>query len=56
MNQQAAENVALFTRPTLAAISPTSPQSVKRASLPREAPFPMHRSRIPLKNRERSDV
>ena len=44
--RQAAEKVAPLTRPARAATSPSYPEAAKTASLPRDAPFPMHRSRI----------
>ena len=44
--RQAAEKVDFLTRPARAATSPSHPEAAKTASLPRDAPFPMHRSRI----------
>ncbi len=41
---QAAEKAFLLTRPTLAATSPTHPESAETASLPSDAPYPMLRS------------
>jgi hypothetical protein len=43
---QAAEKVALLIRPAQADISSTHPESAKTASLTKDAPYPMRRSRI----------
>jgi len=45
VSRQDAEKVTLLTRPTLAVSSPTHHESAEAASWPRDAPFPMHRSR-----------
>ena len=50
---QAAEKVALLTCPTPVDTSPARPEPAKTVSLPRDAPFPMPRSRIALTNRKR---
>ena len=41
------EKVAILTRQTPAATSPACPEAAKTASLPRDEPFPMRRSRHP---------
>ena len=48
-HDQDAGKVTLFTRPTLAAISPARAESAKTAFSPRDASFPMRRSRIAQK-------
>src|ERR1044072_3779686 len=40
------KQTALLTRPTLAVISPSRPESAETDSSPRDAPFPMLRSHL----------
>jgi hypothetical protein len=48
-HSQDVEIVALLTRPTPAATSPTRPESAKIVSPPMDAPFPMRHSRFTQK-------
>jgi hypothetical protein len=49
---QDTEKVVLLTRLTTAATSPARPEAAKTVSGPRDASFPMRRSRFALKNRQ----